>query len=179
LQHRAREIGDAYIAANGLEQAQAHALPQPFSPFHWMIVVEQPQRYLLSYVSLTRAEVRSSPPDANVFRRVFDSYRPLDQSSWRVVARYGESADDGEVVRALWDSEMFTRYRRFAMFPAVYRVDRIVERSCVRFADLRFALSGRAAPFRYAGCRDNSSGAWRMYYISDNGDGTELLHAIE
>ncbi|HEX9812607.1 MAG TPA: metal-dependent hydrolase [Burkholderiales bacterium] len=177
LHYRAKGIGEAYISANGLDRAQAHALPQPFSPFHWLIVVVEPQRYTLSYISLTRTDVRTPPVDAGVLRRVYDSYRPLDRAIWQIVPRYGESVNDREIVRALWDSKVFTRYRRFAMFPAAYRVDRASERTCVRFADLRFALSGRTAPFRYAGCRENSAGDWRMYYVSD--DGTELLYAIE
>jgi len=179
LKQRAQTIGTSYVAANTLPDAQVHVLPQPFSPFHWLVIVEQPQRYLLSYVSLTRADLRVPPADANVLRRVYDSYRPVDRASWQTVPRYGVSNDDREITRALWDSKMFERYRQFAMFPAVYRVDRSSQRTCVRFADLRFALSGRAAPFRYAGCRENSAGGWRMYYVSDNGDGTELLHAIE
>jgi len=179
LQQRAKTIGEAYVAANGLTPAQVYALPQPFSPFHWLLVVDQPQQYILSYISLTRADVRSSPSEANVLRRVYDSYRPVEQALWQVIPRFGESAEDSAAVRTLWDSAMFTRYRQFAMFPAVYRVDLRSEQTCVRFADLRFALSGRSAPFRFAGCRANGADDWRMYYISDNGDGTELLHAIE
>lgn len=179
LHQRARAIGDAYIAANRLAAARAHALPQPFSPFNWLIVVEQPQRYLLGYVSLTRREVRTPPREAGLLQRVYDSYRPAENALWQAVPRYGTLPDDVAVAKALWNSRLFLRYRRFAMFPAVYRVDRLAEQTCVRFADLRFALSGRDTPFRYAACRMLSNGAWRMYYASDNGDGTELLHAIE
>lgn len=179
LQRHAKSIGDAYVAANDIADAKVHALAQPLSPFHWLVVVEQPQRYTLSYLSLTRSEVRSTPSDANVLRRVYDSYRPVEKALWREVPRHGQSVEDHALVRSMWGSEMFTRYLRFAMFPAVYRVDRTAERTCVRFADLRFALSGRTAPFRYAGCRNGSAGSWLMFYISNGDNGTELLHAIE
>jgi inner membrane protein len=46
------------------------------------------------------------------------------------------------------------RYRHFALFPAVYRLDRSPERTCVSFNDLRFAVVGRTMPFRYGSCRD-------------------------
>lgn len=179
LHFQAKTFGDDFIAANRLTQARAYALPQPFSPFNWLIMVEQPQRYFLSYVSFTRDKVYTPPPGAGLLRRVYDSYRPVTSPLWRKIPRYGESARDITLAKALWKSRIFTRYRRFAMFPAVYRVDRSTARTCVRFTDLRFALSGRKPPFRYAACRNDSAPAWRMYYISDNGNGAELLHAIE
>ena len=179
LHYRAKEIGDAFIAANGMAHAQAHALPQPFSPFHWLVVVEQPRWYYMSYISFTRRTVRTPPSDAGLLRRVYDSYRPVESAPWHVVPRYGEAPKDIAVAKALWESGAFTGYRRFAMFPAVYRVDRFAEKTCVRFTDLRLALSARITPFRFAACRDNAVGIWKMYYLSEIGDGTELPHAIE
>lgn len=179
LHFQAKTLGDGFIAENRLTQARVYALPQPFSPFNWLIMVEQPQRYFLSYISFTRGKVHTPPAHAGLLRRVYDSYRPVANPLWREIPRYGESAQDIALAEALWDSTLFARYRRFAMFPAVYRVDRSTARICVRFTDLRFALSGRKPPFRYAACRSNSAPAWRMYYISDSEDGAELLHAVE
>lgn len=178
VNERAAAIGEAYIAAQRLEQARAHALPQPFSPFNRLVVIEQPETYHLSYVSLTRNEVRSPPPDAHLLRRVYDSYRPVDRLLWQRVPRYGESPDEAEVARPLWDSEIFTRFRQFAMFPAVYRVDHAPERTCVWFNDLRFALVGRTVPFRYGACRDLHEARWKLYQLGEDG-GAEVLHAIE
>ena len=179
LHYRAKAFAEEFIAANRLTQATAYALPQPFSPFNWLAVVEQPERYHMSYISLARRHVRIAPPGAGLLRRVYDSYRPIENAQWRMISRYGESSDDIAVAKALWQSEVMARYRRFAMFPAVYGVERSTERACVRFTDLRFALSGRKPPFRYAACREAGSSDWAMYYVSDGDGGTELLHAIE
>lgn len=176
---RALDIGDAYIAANQMQPARAHALPQPFSPFHWLVMVERPDAYHMSYVSLTREHVRTSPVDANLLRRVYDSYRPLDQALWQRVPRYGASAEEAEIAKALWDSPVFARYRRFAMFPAVSATEQLREGLCVQFSDLRFALRGRVPPFRYAACRADTAGPWRLYAVSEDGNGAKLLEAIE
>lgn len=179
VQHgRAVEIGQAYAAGRNLTPAQTHALPQPLSPFHWLVVVEEPATYHLSYVSFLRDEVLTPPPDAHWLYRVYASYRPLDQLHWRRVPRYGGPDADTETARSLWESDVLRRYRRFAMLPAVYRVDRSGERVCVWFNDLRFALVGRTVPFRFGACRDDPAEPWRLFHLGSDGE-TEVLHAIE
>ncbi|HEX7044031.1 MAG TPA: metal-dependent hydrolase [Burkholderiales bacterium] len=170
LHAHAVRIGEAYAQAQRLERATAHALPQPFSPFHWMVVVEQPEAYHLSYVSLIRGEVRETPPDAGFLRRVYDSYRPVDEAIWQRVPRYGDAAEDAALAQAFWASDAFARYRRFAMFPSAYRVSRTAEHACVWFADLRFALVGRSMPFRYVGCRAHEAAAWVVRPVDEPGD---------
>lgn len=179
LHDRALRVADDYVAANRLEPAGTHALPQPFSPFHWLVVVEQPEAYHMSYVSLLRDRVPATPTDAGFLRRVYDSYRPVDQASWHRVPRYGQSAAETELARSVWEAPIFMRYRRFAMFPAVYRVDRFSERVCVWFADLRFALVGRHMPFRYAGCGTAATGDWTLYAVERDDDGAERLRALD
>ena len=185
VQHdRALDIADAYIAAQDLPRAQAHALPQPFSPFHWMVVVEQPEVYRIGYVSLVRDEVRAVAPDAGWLRRVYASYRPVDRIAWREVPRFGPSPAMEHTARTVWDSDALRAYRRFAMFPALYRFDRTAERVCVWFNDLRFALVGRTVPSRFGACRacgeeSEAAAAWRLFQLRGAGEGAEVLHAIE
>lgn len=176
LRAQALEIAQAYAAANRLDPARTHALPQPFSPFHWLVVAEQPNAYHLSHISLLRTGIATTPADAGFLRRVYDSYRPADRALWRRVPRYGESAREAE---AAWNSALFARYRRFAMFPAAYRTERAGERVCVWFADLRFALVGRRMPFRYAACRADAAAPWTMYAVDPDEGGLEWLEALE
>ena len=170
LHAHAVRIGDAYAQAQQLERATAHALPQPFSPFHWMVVVEQPEAYHVSYVSLIRNEVRKTPPDAGFLQRVYDSYRPVDEALWQRVPRYGDAPEDAALAQAFWASDAFAPYRRFAMFPNAYRVARTGEHTCVWFADLRFALVGRTMPFRYVGCRADGAQAWDVRPVDEPDD---------
>lgn len=59
---RAVDLGEAYVRTQRLEDAQVEAIPQPFSPFNWMIVVVQKDHYRLAYVSLLRERVPETPP---------------------------------------------------------------------------------------------------------------------
>jgi inner membrane protein len=173
---RAVDVADAYIAAQRLDGARAHAIPQPLSPFNWMAIVEQPEVYHLSYISLLRAETLSEPPpDAFWLWRLSAVYRPIKDARWQQVPRYGA---DVELVRAAWEADVLARYRAFALFPAVYRVDRGPARTCVWFQDLRFAIPGRAPPFRYGACREDKDELWIGYQLAGDSDGSELLERI-
>jgi inner membrane protein len=155
LHQRAVAVGDAYVATHRLGSARARAIPQPLSPFNWMVVVEEPQGYHLAYVSLLRKEITPQPPpDASWFRKLTASYRPVKEAQWQPVPRYGAVDADRDLAEAAWHSEALARYRSFALFPALYRVDHAPERTWVWFNDLRFAVVGRTMPFRYGSCRD-------------------------
>jgi inner membrane protein len=164
LHGRAVAVGNAYIAAHRLESAQAYAIPQPFSPFNWMVVVEQPKDYRLAYIGLLRGEITPQPPaDAAWFRSLNAAYRPVKEVQWQPVRRYGAVDAEAALAEAAWNSDALAPYRHFAMFPAVYRVDRAPTRTCVWFNDLRFALVGRTMPFRYGSCRDGVNAPWEIY----------------
>ena len=179
LHRRAVAVGNAYIAAHRLESAQAYAIPQPLSPFNWMVVVEQPQGYYLAYINLRRAEISQEPTkNASWLARLNASYRPVKDAQWQPVPRDGAVDADRDLVEAAWNSDVLARYRYFALFPAVYRTDHAPGRTCVWFNDLRFAVVGRAMPFRYGSCRDGVNGPWKVYRLTNDDNGSELSEAI-
>lgn len=179
LQRQAVAVANEFIAARHLESAKAHALPQPLSPFNWMVVVEQAAGYHRAYVNLLRSEVLPRPPaDASWFQRLKASYRPLADPDWRFVPRYGADEMDVKVARMAWASEGLARYRRFALFPALYRVDYEPARTCVWFYDLRFAIDGRRMPFRYGACRDAAEEPWQAYRLNSGDNGADLFERI-
>jgi inner membrane protein len=178
LHQRALAVGERYVAERGIAGAGVSAVPQPFSPFNWMIVIVQADAYRLAYVNLAARDAPPAPPaDAYWLTRVAAAYRPAADAHWTRVARYGEAPMEAALAEQVWHSEYFARYRRFALFPAVYRVDRAAERTCVWFNDLRFALAGRDMPFRYGACRAGAA-AWKVYRLLNDGDGREILDAI-
>jgi inner membrane protein len=180
MNQRATAIGNSYIATQALTSAKAHAIPQPFSPFHWMVMIEEPRRYRFAWISLTRNRTPDPPPeDAPWLWRVYQSYRPVNDARWQEVSRFGTNGEDAALTEDLWQADSFARYRHFALFPAVYRVDRLPDRVCVWFQDLRFALEGRSLPFRYGGCRGTGAGEWQIYRLSEDGEGQERRDAIQ
>jgi len=179
LQQRAVAVGKAYIAANHLESAEAAAMPQPFSPFNWMVVVQQPGMYRVSYISLWRNQAPPPPPDdASWFRRINAAYRPVDDATWETVSRYGRAQEESRLAASAWLSPPLARYRHFAVFPAMYRVDRDTARNCVWFNDLRFTTKGRTPPFRYGACRAMQDGEWKLYRLRHDDAGRDLLDAV-
>lgn len=171
-------IGERQRAALGLTEARVHAIPQPFSPFHWMVVLDNGREYRLSYINLIGRRVPDPPPDAHWLRQLAAAYRPVAAMIWTRVPRYGDEPMEAALAEQVWHAESFARYRRFALFPAVYRVDRNPQRSCVWFSDLRFALAGRNVPFRYGACRDSADASWKVYRLLDDGNGNEILDAV-
>jgi inner membrane protein len=179
LHQRALGLGEEYAARLKLDGVEVHAQPQPFSPFHWMIVLSDKNSYHLSYVSLLRSKPLPEPPaDTFWLRRVYASYRPAADARWTRVARYGDEPMEATLATQAWHSESFARFRHFALFPAVYRVDRDVHGVCVWFNDLRFALIGRPMPFRYGTCQDGRETMWRVFRLIDGDDGREVRDAI-
>jgi inner membrane protein len=178
LHQRAVAAGENYATRHGLEAGTVEAIPQPFSPFHWMIVIPQKNEYHMAYVSLWRDEIPEFPPeDANWLRQVHASYYPVRDALWKQVPRFG-LGKDAKLAEELWYSEVLSSYRNFALFPALYGVDRIQGRLCVWFNDLRFALAGRDMPFRYGACRTGKDAAWRVYRLLNDDSGEEIFEAI-
>ncbi len=178
LHHRAVRLGEAYAAGHHLQAARVEAIPQPFSPFNWMIVIAQKDAYEMAYVSLWRDAVPPRPPaDAAWLRRVYASYYPPAAALWKHVPRFG-AASETRLAEQAWYSKALEPYRRFSLFPALYRVDRTKDGQCVWFNDLRFALAGRSMPFRYGACRHGVDTAWRVYHLFNDADGREVSGAI-
>jgi inner membrane protein len=101
----------------------------------------------------------------------------VDRAAWFQLPRYGEAPLEAALAEKVWHSEAFARFRRFALFPAVYRVDTGTDKTCVWFNDLRFLLVGRDMPFRYGACQA-ANAPWKVYRLLNDGNGREILDAI-
>lgn len=146
LHQRAVEFGAAYARLNHLEGARSYALPQPFSPFNWKVIVAHGDRYDHALVRLNSG---SSGDGTSLIARMRASYRRPDAPEWTRHSRYGETAQQRALARAAWDEAAFEPFRRFAQFPAL---DHIAD-GCVWFVDLRFTLPEIKPAFRYGMCR--------------------------
>lgn len=178
LHERAVAVGRDYAARHQLEAQTVEAIPQPFSPFNWMIVIARKEDYYFAYVSLWRDAIPEFPPeDASWLRRVHASYYPARDAVWQQIPRFG-SGKQAQLAEQVWYSEALAPYRHFTLFPALYGVDRLPGKVCVWFNDLRFALVGRTMPFRYGACRSGADAAWRVHRLLNDDKGGEILEAI-
>jgi inner membrane protein len=177
LHHRAIVVGETYAAEHRLNATRVEAIPQPLSPFNWMIVIPQKDAYEMAYVSLWRNAAPETPPtDSSWLSQVSASYYPPALASWKHIPRFGLT--ETTMVEQLWQSDTFAAFRAFAQFPAVYRVDHKKEGLCVWFNDLRFALTGRNIPFRYGACQNSTGAVWRIYRLLSDGNGQEIIDTL-
>ncbi len=173
-QQRAIEFGEQYARAAGFERYTVSALPRPVSPFNWMVVVGEPERYHYSLVSLSRTSTPVLPPQPGFIARLGAPYLPRAEAVWLHTPRFGERTEDQLLAREAWQEPQFRFFRWFAAYPALLRVDRGNPAQCVWFEDLRFFTPGRATtPFRYGLCRENGR-EWGAYELL--GDERHAVH---
>ena len=165
VQHdRAIQVGQARAAANGWSEATVSAVPRPVSPFNWMVVVENGERYEVAQVNLHRTEQLVAGEDAGFLRRLDAAYLPVAQATWAPATRFGIDDDAHEIAQAAWDQPGFEAMRWFYALPALYAIQRTAGEQCAWFQDLRFAVPGRATvPFRYGMCRAGPSAPWQRF----------------
>lgn len=166
---------DAWARSRGLGDYVAEALPQPWSPFNWKLVVEHDDRYHLATVNLRRTTPpRDAGDDAFALRRLWSAYVPVDQAQWDTFHRYGTEPRERELAREVMAAEEMAFFRWFARYPALRAVDRRDGDECVVFEDLRFRLEGIGNPFRYGMCRPDGGAEWQLYRMGDDGARTRL-----
>ena len=165
LQQRAVNFGEQFAVTSGLRNAQVSALPRPVSPFNWMVVVDDGERFHYSLVSLSRHDAPLPlAMDAGFVERLSSPYLPLDRAAWMSADRFG-TAQQTALAKEVLAQPQFAFFRWFAQYPVVYRVDTGNPATCVWFQDLRFFTPGRPNwPFRYGMCREHG-GEWRPYEL--------------
>lgn len=171
LQRQALDVARAYAAAEGLAEFRTHALPQPFHPFNWKLVVEDPAHYHEAYLNLAAARPSAFIFPAHwIFGRMAAAYRPAADLHWRRHPRLG-AAVAAPGIQAAWHAPALAGFRRFAGFPVLHRVDRTRDARCLWFTDLRYTYPELKPPFRYGVCRTQSEREWRAYrlrFFTDN-----------
>jgi inner membrane protein len=165
---RALDFGAEHARRAGFPQAAVTAIPRPVSPFNWMVVVTEADRYHYANVNLVRD---ASPPDTGGFLARLDApYAPLAQAKWVAVEKYGAAPAERELAARVLGDPRLGFFRWFADYPALYRIDRGNPSTCVWFHDLRFVMPGREAnPFRYGMCKEESAADWRPFRLRDDG----------
>lgn len=162
LQHQAYRIAKAYSTQEGFSEAQITVLPQPFSPAHWKLIVNESDRYHIAYVDLLSLDLMANVNEhAGVLPRLVAAYRPSAQLVWQQETRYGNEPNIQALIRQAWEREEFSRYRRYAKIPLLYGVSQEEELFCAWFADSRYMLPLIPPPFRYGMCL-KADGEWQV-----------------
>jgi inner membrane protein len=161
LHQRAADIGARYAQTLGLVGATPHPLPQPFSPFHWKVIVSHGETYHEALVDLLPGpSLVERMPGMGHFAFMSSAYSPAPR--WRMHPRFGSDAQEKALAREAWGQDAFRDFRAFARFPVLYRIDGDGEARCVWFVDLRFTLPDRAPSFVFGQCRERAGAPWRL-----------------
>lgn len=171
LHSRAVDVGADYARRQGLDGVRVTAVPRPVSPFNWMIVITERDRYRYANVNLLRERIPPAPrPDAGLIERLDAAYVPVADARWTTVAKFGESPAQQMLASAVWGARDLEFFRWFADYPVLYRIDAGNPSRCVWFEDLRFNTPGRAGnPFRFGVCNRDGSHEWPAYRLRDDG----------
>ena len=172
LHSRAVAFGAEYAQRAGFAAPRVAAIPRPVSPFNWMVVVVEGDRYHLANVNLVREAVPPPPgPGTGFFARYDAPYAPLALAKWIAVDKYGPDPASRELAARVFAEPGLRFFRWFADLPALYRIDRGNPSTCVWFEDLRFVTAGSDRNiFRYGMCRENGTADWRPYRFRGDGD---------
>jgi len=166
LHHQAEEIAQSYVNQQNIKQAEIYAMPQPFSPYHWKVIVKSSETYHMSYINLLSDEVYLTTSESGFFERLKSIYLPTNKLQWNTVTQYG--INEPQLARQVWFMELMKSIRHFMMFPVVDHVQKIKNKQCVWFKDHRFVLDGvREGPFRFGACKGKNT-AWELFRLIDN-----------
>lgn len=171
LHARAIDVGRAHAERMGLGTAPVSALPRPVSPFNWMIVIADGDRYHYANVNLVRDRMPPAPePTTGFIARLDAAYAPVADAKWTEVAKYGDSPAGRTLAADVLRGPELDFFRWFANYPALYRIDAGNPGRCVWFEDLRFNIPGRDAnPFRFGACAEEGAPEWIAYRLRDDG----------
>ena len=164
LKQHSQAIAQEHARRENIPSNRIVALPQPFSPFNWKLIVETDDYYDISYINLSGGYTRVAEEDG-FWDKVRNTYNAPGQMNWQRQTRFGDAEADR--VEMLWLNEQLDYFRRFAEFPALFRIDDNTKEYCVWFTDLRYVLPYMTPPFRYGLCRENAGRAWEIDRLRD------------
>lgn len=166
LQQHAIEAGRLSAREHGLVINRLTALPQPLSPFNWKLVGRTGPVWFVAHVDLSGQRPWLPPmPYRERLIELAGAYRPPEQLAWRIWHRYGDHPELREQVEQLWSDPRFAKFRRFAVYPSLSRIDQAGAETCIWFTDLRYDLPTLPDMFRYGFCRDSADRPWELYRL--------------
>lgn len=174
LLNKAEGVASAYAEKLSVPVSGQVALPQPFSPFNWKLIVETADFYAVAHVNLMDDTSAEQKPTLG-WGQVIHSYQPVTQLRWKHFARIATTQHASVDVAALWKHPNLAGFRRFARYPVLHETQQTRERTCLWFTDLRYVLPKLTPPFRYGLCRQGEDADWSLQRLGRSFDGLFLV----
>ncbi len=147
LQHqKAKELASTYTAKHGIQVEKMASLPQPLSPFRWVILIEDQDFVYQGFVDFIKRNREIGTKGTSLLDRLHGQYRPPE----KVLLRAWEKTIDLPWVDKAMDEKGVRFFFWFARFPVLKGVNSRNGRHRVEFFDLRFYVVEDRIPFVYA-----------------------------
>jgi inner membrane protein len=171
LKSQARLMGEILSPQNDVSDIKTIALPQPFSPFHWRIINYENSRYYTALIDLAGISEKLKHLEGTIpYLDLVSAYQDVANIEWEEYTLFGDQPEGQSLAREVWQHKKMTKFRNFARYPVLYRINLDDNQTCVWFSDLRYHISKTIPSFRYGMCRENNQ-EWRRYrlrYFSRN-----------
>jgi len=142
------------------------ALPQPFSPLHWRVLVRHDHDYSTALLDISGfSEKLFNSQISNNWYRMISAYKSKGNLYWQEYSLFDLDPDKAPTSLAVWQHDDMKNFRKFAKFPVFYRFDESGLESCVWFTDLKFLISTMMPAFRYGMCRETDDGYWQLHRL--------------
>ena len=165
LRQAAFSVAQEYVDRQNRQITRIAVLPQPISPFHKKLVVEDKYGYSIAHLNLAGMPYTLIRPGNGILPNALSTYLPPQQLVWRKIPRMGATLPEQHLAMEVWRQTDFSRFRRFAIYPVVYRVDSDRFSKCVWFSDLRYMIPDLTPPFRYGMCKSSNLPCWRLFRL--------------
>ncbi|GEM_PF-842377 len=197
FQLRAQNILESRISSAPEQVSNSYAIPQPLVPFHWRLIIDYRDHYEIANLSLfaevskyfsslfgpSRDEkliVASKPAKKLVYRYQLNlpelaDFQSAHNLKWKKFPRFGGDEVDINLVRKVWGHDSLSLFRRFAIIPALYRIDHDLDSACIWFTDLRYVFPLAPPPFRYGMCRESAESRWELFRIKRQSENDRQL----
>ncbi|RZL85605.1 MAG: metal-dependent hydrolase [Variovorax sp.] len=166
LRRQALEVASEATRDPNIERRQVDAVPQPFSPFNWKLVVTQGTDYRVAHINLAGHPALVPPiPGLATLRSAARAYVAPERLVWERRTLLGDKPEVRALAQPLWHRPDFAPFRHFAVHPALSRVDEDEALRCVWFTDLRYDLPALPDTFRYGHCQVPPGAPWRLFRL--------------
>lgn len=159
LRQQALGLAAAFAETVTEPVVDAQVLPQPPTPFHWLLLVSTNETVYSARANLA-ASGGPSPPHGDAWHwQHLAAFQSPDHLVWRPATRpNGNSA----AAAVAWNAPALEPLRRFMRFPVLDVLEANGDETCARFIDLRFTLPGVTPSFRFGACRHHDAPTWRL-----------------
>src|SRR3990172_571002 len=123
LKTQARETGASALDHAGATDVNTIALPQPFSPFHWRIIIRENDGYSSALIDLLGVSEKLARWESTLpFIDLVSAYRDVAHATWEKYTLLGDQPGQQLLAHTAWEQKGMAEFRKFAVFPVLYRI---------------------------------------------------------